>query len=336
MKHILVTGGCGFIGSNFVHYLLRTRQDATIVNLDKLTYAGNVHNLADVAADPRYTFVQGDICDEDLVSGLVSKGVDAIVNFAAETHVDRSIKDCRPFTRTNVIGTQTLLNAAWRHGVDRYVQISTDEVYGSLGPSGTFAESSPVKPNNPYAASKAGADMLVRAFHKTHGLHTLITRCTNNYGPFQFPEKAIPVWIGNALEDKPVPVFGDGRHVRDWLFVEDHCSAIVAVMENGQPGKIYNVGGGNEMPNIDLARLILTELGKPETLIDLVPDRPGHDRRYALDATRLRTDLGWRPRVMMDDGIPRTVRWYREHQDWLAKYRAYYRKLYHDKQAQAK
>jgi dTDP-glucose 4,6-dehydratase len=332
---LLVTGGCGFIGSNFVLYMLRTRPDVKIVNLDKLTYAGNLGNLAEISGDERHTFVRGDICDEVLVDELVGNGVDAIVHFAAESHVDRSIKDCRPFIQANVIGTQVLLDAARKHDVDTFLQVGTDEVYGSLGPTGTFTESSILQPNNPYAVTKASADMLVRAYHETYGMKTIITRCTNNYGPFQFPEKAIPVFIGNASQDKPIPMYGDGLHVRDWLYVEDHCSAIALALEKGQGGEVYNIGGGNELPNIELARLILKELGKPETLIQHVKDRPGHDRRYALDSAKLRAELGWVPKTSLKDGIPMTVRWYMENEEWLANvtsgaYREYYRKHYHD------
>ena len=333
MKTILVTGGCGFIGSNFVLYLLRNREDVQVINLDNLTYAGNLQSLAEVEGDPRHTFVRGDICDEVVVDDLVSGGVDAVVNLAAETHVDRSIQDPGGFIRTNVIGTQVLLSAARKHEVGRFIQVSTDEVYGSLGPEGVFSESSPIQPNNPYSAGKAGADLLVRSFYRTFGMNALITRCTNNYGPFQFPEKAIPVFIGNALEDRPIPVYGDGLHVRDWLFVEDHCRAIELIMEKGRAGEVYNIGGGNELPNIELARIILRELGKPESLIQHVKDRPGHDRRYAINARKLREELGWRPEVSLMEGVPRTVQWYLDHQDWLRSvksgaYQEYYRKHY--------
>ena len=336
MRKILVTGGCGFIGSNFVLHLLRTRKDVQVINLDKLTYAGNLANLSDIEGDPRHRFVRGDICDEALVGRLLADGADTIVNFAAETHVDRSIQDSAPFILTNVGGTHALLAAARKNKVRKFIQVGTDEVYGSLGPSGRFTEDSPLQPNNPYSASKAGADLLVRAFQRTYGMDAAITRCTNNYGPFQFPEKAIPVFIGNALEDRPIPVYGDGLHVRDWLFVEDHCRAIEAVMERGRAGEVYNVGGGNELPNIELARLILRELKKPESLIQFVKDRPGHDRRYALDSSKLSRELGWKPLVSLAEGIPRTVRWYCEHQDWLRRvqsgeYQEYYRKHYHER-----
>jgi dTDP-glucose 4,6-dehydratase len=331
-----VTGGCGFIGSNFVLHLLSTRKDLQVVNLDKLTYAGDLANLAEIEGDPRHRFVRGDICDEALVGQLLADGVDSVVNFAAETHVDRSIQDSAPFILTNVGGTHALLSAARKNKVRKFIQVGTDEVYGSLGPSGLFTEDSPLQPNNPYSASKAGADLLVRAFQRTYGMDATITRCTNNYGPFQFPEKAIPVFIGNALEDRPIPVYGDGLHVRDWLYVEDHCRALEAVMERGRAGEVYNVGGGNELPNIELARLILRELKKPESLIQFVKDRPGHDRRYALDSSKLARELGWKPLVSLSEGIPRTVRWYCEHQDWLrtvksGEYQEYYRKHYHER-----
>jgi dTDP-glucose 4,6-dehydratase len=336
LRKILVTGGCGFIGSNFVLHLLRTRKDVQVVNLDKLTYAGNLTNLSEIEGDPRHRFVRGDICDEALVGQLLADGVDSVVNFAAETHVDRSIQDSAPFILTNVGGTHALLTAARKNKVRKFIQVGTDEVYGSLGPSGLFTEDSPLQPNNPYSASKAGADLLVRAFQRTYGMDATITRCTNNYGPFQFPEKAIPVFIGNALVDRPIPVYGDGLHVRDWLFVEDHCRAIEAVMERGRAGEVYNVGGANELPNIELARLILRELKKPESLIQFVKDRPGHDRRYALDSSKLSRELGWKPLVSLAEGIPRTVRWYCEHQDWLRRvqtgeYQEYYRKHYHER-----
>ena len=336
MRKILVSGGCGFIGSNFVLHLLRTRKDVQVVNLDKLTYAGNLANLAEIEGDARHRFVRGDICDVALVGRLLADGADSVVNFAAETHVDRSIQDSAPFILTNVGGTHALLTAARKNKVRKFIQVGTDEVYGSLGPSGLFTEDSPLQPNNPYSASKAGADLLVRAFQRTYGMDATITRCTNNYGPFQFPEKAIPVFIGNALVDRPIPVYGDGLHVRDWLFVEDHCRAIEAVMERGRAGEVYNVGGANELPNIELARLILRELKKPESLIQFVKDRPGHDRRYALDSSKLSRELGWKPLVSLAEGIPRTVRWYCEHQDWLRRvqtgeYQEYYRKHYHER-----
>ena len=336
MKTVLVTGGCGFIGANFVLHLLRTRDDVRVVNLDKLTYAGNLENLAELEGEERHKFVRGDVCDGVLVEDVMAGGVEVVVNFAAETHVDRSIQDARPFIEANVLGAHTLLAAARKHKVGCFVQVSTDEVYGSLGPSGTFSEDSPIQPNNPYSASKTAADMLVRSFYHTYGMKAIITRCSNNYGPFQFPEKAIPVFIGNALEDKPIPVYGDGLHIRDWLYVEDHCRAIETVMERGRGGEVYNIGGGNELPNLELARLILDELGKPHSLIQHVKDRPGHDRRYAMDAAKLRRELGWEAQMTLREGIPLTVKWYLEHRDWLAHvksgaYQDYYHQHYHQR-----
>jgi dTDP-glucose 4,6-dehydratase len=335
VKNILVTGGCGFIGSNFVVHLVENRPDLSVVTLDKLSYSGNLANLARIEGNPRHRFVKGDICDRELVEGLLGDGVDTVVNFAAETHVDRSIKDAEPFIRGNVMGVETLLAASRRAGVKRFVQIGTDEVYGSIEGSGKFTEESPLQPNNPYSASKAAADLLVRACHRTHGQDAVITRCTNNYGPFQFPEKAIPVFITNAMADRPIPVYGDGMHVRDWLYVEDHCRALEIVAERGRAGEVYNIGGGTEMPNLEMVRLILKELGKPESLIQFVKDRPGHDRRYALDASKLQRELGWKPKVSLAEGLSRTVRWFREHGDWLdgvrsGEYLEYYRRHYHD------
>ena len=335
MRRILVTGGCGFIGSNFVVHLVENRPDLSVVTLDKLNYAGNLANLARIEGNPRHRFVKGDICDRELVEGLLADGVDVIVNLAAETHVDRSIKDAAPFIMNNVMGVETLLSSALHCGVERFVQIGTDEVYGSLGKEGTFTEESPLQPNNPYSASKAAADLLIRAYHRTHGLNAVITRCTNNYGPFQFPEKAIPVFITNAVSDRPIPVYGDGMHVRDWIYVEDHCRAVEMIMERGRAGEVYNIGGGNEMPNIEMVRTILKELGKPESLIQHVKDRPGHDRRYALDSSKLQRELGWKPKVSLKDGLSRTIRWFRENQEWLngvrsGAYMEYYRTHYHD------
>jgi len=333
MTRLLVTGGCGFIGSNFIHHILRTRRDWSLVNVDKLSYAGNLENLAEIQNDPRYWFVRADIADREQMTALASEGIDVIVNFAAETHVDRSILDPAFFIRNNVLGTESLLWAAKENRVARFVQISTDEVYGSLGPTGKFTEDSPLRPNNPYAASKAAADLLCRAFQHTYGLAVIITRCSNNYGPYQFPEKVIPVCISNALADRPLPLYGDGLNVRDWIYVEDHCRAIEAVIERGQPGEVYNIGSNQEMTNLELMRTILRVLGKPESLIQFVKDRPGHDRRYAMDSTRIQRELGWRPRVGFEEGIRRTVEWYQTHQDWLARvksgaYREYYRQHY--------
>lgn len=315
MQRLLVTGGAGFIGSNFVHHVL-ARGGYQVVNLDLLTYAGNLANLSDVAADPHYRFVQGDIADAAVVAGVFDSGIDAVVNFAAESHVDRSIADPAIFVRTNVLGTEVLLDAAHRHGVRRYVQISTDEVYGSLGPTGFFSEASPLDPSSPYSASKTGADLLVLAYGRTFGLPVNVTRCSNNYGPYQFPEKLIPHMIARALCDQPLPVYGDGLNVRDWLHVADHCEAIRLVLEGGRPGEVYNVGGRSELPNIGLVRQILALLGKPEALVQFVTDRPGHDRRYAIDPSKIEHELGWQPRHRLETGLEATVSWYVSHQDW--------------------
>ncbi len=332
---LLVTGGAGFIGSNFIHYMLGTHPDVQIVNMDALTYAGNLENLAAVSGDARYTFVKGDIAEAAEVDEIfAAHSFDAVLNFAAESHVDRSLHHgAAAFIRANVLGTQLLLDAARERGVPRFVQISTDEVYGSLGPEGAFSESTPVAPNNPYAATKAGADFLALAAHRSHGLDVVITRCSNNYGPYQFPEKLIPLMIGNALEDKPLPVYGDGLHVRDWLYVEDHCSAIDAVLQRGRTGEVYNIGGMNDVPNLHVVKTLLQSLGKPESLIQFVKDRPGHDRRYAMDATRMRDELGWSPRYTFEEGLKRTVDWYLANGEWLARvrsgvYESYYERMY--------
>jgi len=336
MRKMLVTGGCGFIGSNFVRYMLAGDKEFEIVNLDKLTYAGNLENLEDIADDPRYEFVKGDICDEKLVNELMGRGFDVVVNFAAESHVDRSIEDPGIFVRVNTLGTQNLLAAAKEHGVSRFVHISTDEVYGSLGETGKFTEETPLAPNSPYAASKAGADLLVRAFFHTFGMPAMITRCSNNYGPCQFPEKLIPLFMSNAMEDKPLPLYGDGMNVRDWIYVEDHCRAVEMVIERGRPGEVYNIGGGNELPNITLTKTILKLLGKPESLIRFVKDRPGHDRRYAIDCSKIRRELGWKPEVSFEEGLERTIRWYQDNKQWWQRiksgeYREYYDRLYRDR-----
>lgn len=312
----LVTGGSGFIGSNFVRFLLEYQPGVRVVNLDLLTYAGNPANLADVSTHPYYTFVQGDICDLSLVNEVVSQGVNVIVNFAAESHVDRSIADPAIFVRTNVLGTQVLLDAAVRHKIQKFVQISTDEVYGSLGPEGYFTEDTPLAPNSPYSASKAGADMIVRAYHHTFGLPVNITRCSNNYGPYQFPEKLIPFFITRALSNEPLPLYGDGQNVRDWLHVEDHCRAIDLVVRHGKPGEVYNIGGNSEMTNLSITRQILAALGRQETLIHFVTDRPGHDRRYAIDATKIQQELDWRPRRRFTEGLDQTIRWYLDNESW--------------------
>ena len=334
MKNILVTGGAGFIGSNFVRMALAEHPDCAVVNLDKLTYAGNLENLAGIEGNERYRFVHGDICDGPLVEQVIDEhAIDTIVNFAAESHVDRSIDGPRIFIETNVTGTLTLLQAARDKNIDRFLQVSTDEVYGALGPEGKFTEQTRLSPNSPYSASKAGADHLVHAFGHTWGLNYNITRCSNNYGPYQFPEKLIPLMIHNALHDKELPVYGDGMQVRDWLYVYDHCTAIWRVLEQAPPGEIYNIGGCNEKPNIEVVKLILARLGKPETLIRHVTDRLGHDRRYAIDASKIMNELGWRPSVTFEEGIARTIDWYLSNEQWLAnvvsgEYQQYYEKMY--------
>jgi len=330
---ILVTGGAGFIGSNFIHYMVQQYPNYTIINLDKLTYAGNLENLKGVEQSPNYRFVKGDILDRDLLAPIFAEGLDAVLNFAAESHVDRSIMDPGIFVKTNVLGTQVLLDLAKQYGVRKFVQISTDEVYGSLGDEGYFTENTPLAPNSPYSASKAGADLLVRAYHETYGLPVNITRCSNNYGPYQFPEKLIPLMIKNALEDKPLPVYGDGSNVRDWLHVEDHCRAIDLVLHHGVSGEVYNIGGNNERTNLQIVRTILEYLNKPESLIQFVQDRPGHDKRYAIDAAKIRKELGWTPRYTFDEGIKQTIEWYLTHRDWWQRivsgeYQEYYQKQY--------
>ena len=316
MPTYVVTGGAGFIGSNFVRLALECDAHLKIVTIDLLTYAGNLENLVGVPEE-RHTFVRADITDAGAMADAVPDGADALVNFAAETHVDRSILGPEAFVRTNVVGTQVLLDVARAKGVKRFLQVSTDEVYGSLGPEdAAFTESHPLAPSSPYAASKAGADLLVLAAHHTYGQHALLTRCSNNYGPYQFPEKLIPLMLSNALEDRPLPVYGDGRQVRDWIYTDDHSRAILAVLEGGRPGAVYNIGARSERFNIDVVKAILGELDKPESLVRLVEDRPGHDRRYAIDPTRIETELGWRPEVAFEDGLARTIQWYREHEDW--------------------
>ncbi|HMB06004.1 MAG TPA: dTDP-glucose 4,6-dehydratase, partial [Isosphaeraceae bacterium] len=315
--------GCGFIGANFIRLGLEVYPDLEITNLDALTYAGNPDNLAGLGDEPRYRFVRGDIADRPLVMGLVAEGFDAVVNFAAESHVDRSIDDATPFLRTNVVGTQCLLDAARAADTPRYVQVSTDEVYGTLRPDDPpFTEKTPLAPNSPYAASKAGADLLVRAAHHTHGMDTVITRCSNNYGPYQFPEKLIPLFITNALADIPLPVYGDGRQVRDWIHVADHCRGVDAALRRGRPGVVYNFGGRSERFNLDVTRAVLKLTGKPESLIRHVTDRPGHDRRYAVDCSRAEAELGWRPTVVFEEGLAATVDWYRTHTDWVERVRS--------------
>ncbi|MBA4378057.1 MAG: dTDP-glucose 4,6-dehydratase [Gemmatimonas sp.] len=331
--NLLVTGGAGFIGANYVRLLLERGGDR-VVNLDLLTYAGNLENLAGCEDRTEYRFVRGDVRDRALLDRLLSEErIEAVVHFAAESHVDRSIDDPREFLDCNILGTQTLLEASRRAGVARFLQVSTDEVYGSLGPTGLFTEETPLAPNSPYAASKAAADLVCRAYHHTYGFPVLITRCSNNYGPYQFPEKLIPLMIANALEGRPLPVYGDGRNVRDWLYVRDHCEAVDAVLRRGRPGGVYNVGGNNEMQNLQIVRLLLELLGLDESRITFVKDRPGHDRRYAIDATLIRDELGWAPRHRFRDGIRDTVDWYLANRAWWEKvrsgaYREYYDRLY--------
>jgi dTDP-glucose 4,6-dehydratase len=329
---LLVTGGAGFIGSNFIRHIL-SRHNYQLINLDKLTYAGNLENLDEIKNDPRYTFIHGDIADEKCVQGIFTQNIDVVVNFAAESHVDRSISDAHAFIRTNIEGTRVLLEAARRYGVERFIQISTDEVYGSLEADGYFTEESPLDPSSPYSASKTAADLLAMAYFKTYNLPVIITRCSNNYGPYQFPEKLIPLMITNALEDKPLPVYGDGLNVRDWLHVRDHCVALDLVMHQGKPGQAYNIGGRNEWKNIDIVRKILDILGKPESLITFVKDRPGHDFRYAIDATKLKKELNWLPTYTFEKGLQETVNWYCNNQKWWQKiksgeYRKYYEQMY--------
>ena len=330
---VLVTGGAGFIGSNFVRYLLRTSNDIEIFNFDKLTYAGNPENLAEIARDPRYHFIRGDIADKRSVTELFAVGFDAVINFAAETHVDRSIEDAVPFLNSNILGTQCLLEATRLYPRLRFIQISTDEVYGSAPPGVSFTEEAALDPRSPYAASKASAEHFVKAYANTYGISTVILRCTNNFGPYQFPEKLIPLMIANATEDKPLPVYGDGMQERDWLFVEDFCSAIRIAIAKAKPGSLYNVSAGQPQPNLNIVRTILKHLGKPESLIQYVQDRPGHDRRYALDSSKLRTELGWTPEVSFEEGIQRTINWYQQNREWLehtrsGEYRNYYERHY--------
>ena len=334
MQRLLVTGGCGFIGSNFIHHMLETDPAVSILNVDKLTYAGNPENLSDIADDGRYGFRRVDIVDRDEVSGVVGEfQPDAVVNFAAESHVDRSIHDSGPFVQTNIVGTQVLLDVCRAAEVPRYLQVSTDEVYGSLGADGLFTEETPLAPNSPYAASKTAADLLVRAYCETHGFPAVVTRCSNNYGPYQFPEKLIPLFISNAQADQPLPVYGDGTNVRDWIHVIDHCRGIEAALRNGRTGEVYNFGGRCEVSNIDLTRTLLELLGKPESLITYVKDRPGHDFRYAIDCAKAERELGWSPQVDFGTGLKETIDWYLSHQDWVQRiqsgeYRQWYERQY--------
>jgi dTDP-glucose 4,6-dehydratase len=331
---LLITGGAGFIGSNFIRYILKHHKNYKVINLDKLTYAGNLENLRDIEKDKRYKFVRGDILKAK-GKWLKAKGVDAVINFAAESHVDRSIVDSSDFIQTNVVGTQILLEAAREARIKRYIQISTDEVYGSLGKSGYFTEKTPLAPNSPYSASKAAADMLVRAYFHTHNFPGIITRCSNNYGPYQFPEKFIPLMITNALEGKPLPVYGDGLNVRDWIFVDDHCSAIDAILHKGKNGEVYNIGGNSEKRNIDVVKKIIGIISPIRPIISFVPDRKGHDRRYAIDSTKIKKEIGWKPKYYFDKGLDTTIEWYLKNKEWWQKiksgeYKRYYKKMYRE------
>jgi len=335
--NLLVTGGAGFIGGNFIRYMLDRHPDDRILNLDLLTYAGNLESLEDISSHPRYSFHKGDICDRELLRGLIGRHhVDAIVNFAAESHVDRSILGASEFIRTNITGTHCLLEAAMELGVRRFLQVSTDEVYGSLGPQGRFTESTALHPNSPYSASKASADLLALAYYRTFGFPVVVSRCSNNYGPYQFPEKLIPLMVVNALSGRKLPVYGDGKNVRDWLHVLDHCSALDVILRKGRPGDVYNIGGSNERENIDLVKRILRILGKPDSLISFVKDRQGHDRRYAIDSGKLQTELEWRPERPFEAGLEETVEWYAKNQDWWKRvmngeYVEYYKRAYEER-----
>jgi len=334
MKRLLVTGGAGFIGSNFIRMVLSEHPDCSVVNLDKLTYAGNLENLAGFLDHPNHKFIKGDICNGPLLEQIIEKHqIDAIINFAAESHVDRSIAEPKVFIETNVTGTLTLLEAAHAKKLERFIQISTDEVYGALGDKGKFTEQTPLGPNSPYSASKAAADHLVKAFGHTWGVRFNITRCSNNYGPYQFPEKLIPLMINNALNNKELPVYGDGLYVRDWLYVYDHCTAIWQVLQKAPPGEVYNIGGCNEKANLEVIDVILKRLDKPKSLIRHVTDRPGHDRRYAIDAGKIIAELGWKPSVDFEEGMNKTIDWYIQNQDWLSNvvsgdYQKYYESMY--------
>lgn len=334
MKKILVTGGAGFIGSNFVNYILEKRKDVFIVNLDKLTYAGNLKNLIGVESNPNYTFIKGDIVNDELVSYIFQKyEISHVINFAAESHVDRSILGSEIFFRTNVLGTNVLLENSKRFGVDKFVQISTDEVYGSLGPEGQFEETTPLQPNSPYAASKAAADMMALAFYHTYQVPVVITRCSNNYGPYQFPEKLIPLMIINSLNDKKLPVYGDGLNVRDWIYVLDHNKAVELVLEKGKVGEVYNIGANTEKPNIEIIKLILGQIEKSEDLIEYVKDRLGHDRRYAINSSKIKNELGWQAEHSFEDAIKSTIDWFIKNEKWWkeiisGEYQNYYKLQY--------
>ena len=337
---IIVTGGAGFIGSNFIFYMLKKYPNYRIVCLDKLTYAGNLSTLESVMSNPHFRFVKLDICDKDGVDALFSEEKpDIVVNFAAESHVDRSIENPQVFLETNVIGTSVLMNACRKYNVQRFHQVSTDEVYGDLPldrPDLFFYEDTPLKTSSPYSSSKAAADLLALSYHRTFGLPVTISRCSNNYGPYQFPEKLIPLMIANCLENKPLPVYGKGINVRDWLYVEDHCKAIDLIIHKGRVGEVYNIGGHNEMKNIDIVKLIIKELGKSESLITYVTDRKGHDLRYAIDPTKIHNELGWLPETKFEDGIKKTIKWYLDNKKWWeniisGEYQEYYKKMYGDR-----
>ncbi|MBZ4372425.1 dTDP-glucose 4,6-dehydratase [Corallococcus sp. AS-1-6] len=335
--NVLVTGGCGFIGSNLVKYLRRERPDWKIINLDKLTYAGNLETLADLEGDPKHVFVRGDIGNRELVEHLlVQHGVDAVMHLAAESHVDRSILGPEVFINTNVLGTQQLLEACRARGVKRFLMVSTDEVYGSLGPTGAFTETSPLQPSSPYSASKTSSDLIALAYHHTFKMDVVVTRCSNNYGRYQFPEKLIPLMVVNALHDKPLPVYGDGANVRDWLHVEDHCQGLLVALEKGRAGEVYNIGGGSERRNIEIVKGILGLLKKPESLIQYVADRPGHDRRYAIDPTKIRTELGYQPKHTFEQGLAETVTWYMENRAWWERVTSGAYRQYFDTQYKAR
>jgi dTDP-glucose 4,6-dehydratase len=333
MPTLLITGGCGFIGSHFVRHLLTTDPNTQVINFDALTYAGNLSNLHDVAKHPRYQFIRGDVTNREQVRAAFGLGITDVIHFAAESHVDRSIQDSGPFVTTNVIGTQILLDAAREFKVARYVQVSTDEVYGSLGDTGLFTEETPLHPNSPYSASKAGADLLVQAYQHTFGMNAVITRCSNNYGPYQFPEKLIPLFVSNLLADQQVPVYGDGLQIRDWIHVLDHCRGVEAAWRRGRSGEVYNFGGKCEKANLHLTLLLLELLGKPKSLIKYVADRLGHDRRYAIDCSKAERELGWQPQVSFETGLQETIDWYKANAEWVAAiknkdYMSYYDKQY--------
>jgi len=334
MKNILITGGAGFIGSNFINSMLKEHSDYRIINIDKLTYAGNLENLVQCEDNPNFVFVKGDITNAELVGFLFQKyEINYVINFAAESHVDRSILGSEVFYRTNVIGTNVLLETARKFEVEKFIQVSTDEVYGSLGKDGLFTESTPISPNSPYSSSKAASDMMALAFFHTYGMPVVITRCSNNYGPYQFPEKLIPLMILNSLGDKKLPVYGDGMNVRDWIFVDDHNRAIDLVFQKGKPGQVYNIGASNELPNLEIIKLILNHLNKPETLIEFVKDRPGHDKRYAIDSTKIQNELGWKPAFTFEEAIKKTIDWYLRNDLWWKRivsgeYQDYYKLQY--------